>query len=348
MSERSYRIRTDVNNDKVVRFKTEQDYDFLEILSLKIKQEDTYKLHTANYGVIVGRVLANDSFGIPNAKVSVFIELDDEDKLNSEITNIYPYTSFQTVDSKGRRYNLLPDESTDECYQVVGTFPNKRLVLDNDTYLEVFDKYWKYTTVTNKSGDYMIFGVPTGGHQIHVDIDLSDIGILSQKPIDFMYKGYNETQFENAQQFKTSNNLDNLTQLLSQNQSVHVYPFWGDTNLEEIAISRCDIQVQYKFEPTCIFFGAIMTDNYNNNIGHKCSASKYAGFNRHLVTGEGIIEMIRKTPDNLVEEFQIQGNKLIDGDGVWCYQIPMNLDFVGTDEFGNIVPTDDPKKGIPT
>ena len=164
MSERSYRIRTDVNNDKVVRFKTEQDYDFLEILSLKIKQEDTYKLHTANYGVIVGRVLANDSFGIPNAKVSVFIELDDEDKLNSEITNIYPYTSFQTVDSKGRRYNLLPDESTDECYQVVGTFPNKRLVLDNDTYLEVFDKYWKYTTVTNKSGDYMIFGVPTGGH----------------------------------------------------------------------------------------------------------------------------------------------------------------------------------------
>ena len=348
MSERSYRIRTDINNDKVIRVKTEQDYDFLEILSLKIKQEDAYKLHTSNYGVIVGRVLANDAFGIPNAKVSVFIELDDEDIMNSEITNIYPYTSFQSVDSEGRRYNLLPDESTDICYQVVGTFPNKRLVLDNDTYLEVFDKYWKYTTVTNKSGDYMIFGVPKGGHQIHVDIDLSDIGILSQKPIDFIYKGYNETQFENAQQFKNSNNLDNLTQLLSQNQSVHVYPFWGDTNLEEIAISRCDIQVQYKFEPTCIFFGAIMSDNYNNNIGHKCSSSKYAGFNRHLVTGEGIIEMIRRTPDNLVEEFQIQGNRLIDGDGVWCYQIPMNLDFVGTDEFGNIVPTDDPKKGIPT
>lgn len=348
MSERSYRIRTDVTKDKVVRLKVEQDYDFLEILSLKIKQEDTYKLHVSDYGVIVGRVLANDSFGIPNAKVSVFIALDDIDKANSEITNIYPYTSFQTKDSDGRRYNLLPDESNDDCYRVVGTFPNKRLVLDNDTQLEIFDKYWKYTTVTNKSGDYMIFGVPTGGQQIHVDIDLSDIGILSQKPIDFIYKGYNSTQFENAQQFKEGNNLDNLTQLLSQNQSVHVYPFWGDSNLEEIAISRCDIQVQYKFEPTCVFFGAIMTDNYNNNIGHKCSASKYAGFNRHLVTGEGTIEMIRKTPDNLVEEFQIQGNRLIDGDGVWCYQIPMNLDFVGTDEFGNIVPTDDPNKGIPT
>lgn len=347
MSENNYRIHTNIN-DKVVRVKIEQDYDFLEILSLKIKQEDTYKLHSSDYGVIVGRVLANDSFGIPNAKVSVFIKLDDEDKGRSEITNIYPYTSFQTKDSDGRRYNLLPDESNDDCYRVVGTFPNKRLVLDDDTQLEIFDKYWKYTTVTNKSGDYMIFGPKKGGQQIHVDIDLSDIGILSQKPIDFIYKGYNSTQFDNAQQFKESNNLDNLTQLLSQNQSVYVYPFWGDENLEEIAISRCDIQVQYKFEPTCVFFGAIMTDNYNNNIGHKCSASKYAGFNRHLVTGEGTIEMIRKTPDNLVEEFQIQGNRLIDGDGVWCYQIPMNLDFVGTDEFGNIVPTDDPNKGIPT
>ena len=156
MSERSYRIRTDVTKDKVVRVKTEQDYDFLEILSLKIKQEDTYKLHTSNYGVIVGRVLANDAFGVPNSKVSVFIELDDDDKLRSDITNIYPYTSFQTKDSDGRRYNLLPDDSNDDCYRVVGTFPNKRLVLDDDTYLEVFDKYYKYTTVTNKSGDYMI------------------------------------------------------------------------------------------------------------------------------------------------------------------------------------------------
>lgn len=348
MSERSYRIRTNINDDKVIRLNVEQDYDFLEVLSLKIKQEDTYKLHSSNYGVIVGRVLANDSFGIPNAKVSVFLKLDDADKMNTEITNIYPYTSFQTKDADGRRYNLLSDESNDDCYQVVGTFPNKRLVLDDDTQLEIFEKYWKYTTVTNKSGDYMIFGVPTGGHQIHVDIDLSDIGMLSQKPIDFIYKGYNATQFENAQQFKNSNNLDNLTQLLSQNQSVHVYPFWGDENVGEIAISRCDIQVQYKFEPTCVFFGAIMTDNYNNSIGHKCSVSKYAGFNRHLVTGEGTIEMIRKTPDGLVEEFQIQGNRLIDGDGVWCYQIPMNLDFVGTDEYGNIIPTDNPNKGIPT
>ena len=70
--------------------------------------------------------------------------------------------------------------------------------------------------------------------------------------------------------------------------------------------------------------------------------------NDQLVAGNGTIEMIRKTPDGLVEEYQIQGNQLIDENGVWCYQIPMNLDYIGTDEYGNIVPTDNPNKGIPT
>ena len=50
----------------------------------------------------------------------------------------------------------------------------------------------------------------------------------------------------------------------------------------------------------------------------------------------------------MVEEFPIKSNRLIDGDGVWCYQIPMNLDYIGTDEFGNIIPVQDSKKGIPT
>ena len=284
-----YRIRTNIAKDQVVKAKLTQDVDFLEILSLKIRQEDTYKLHVSNYGVIVGRVLANDAFGIPNAKVSVFIPLEDEDKLKSDITNLYPYTDIQTKDKDNRRYNLLPDESNDICYRVVGTFPNKRLVLDNQTEIEIFEKYWKYTTVTNKSGDYMIFGVPTGSHQVHVDVDLSDIGVLSQKPRDFMYKGYSITQFDNSSQFKESTNLDNLSQLLSQTSSVYVYPFWGDSDVEQIAITRCDLQVQYKFEPTCVFFGCIVSDNFSNNIGDKCNPSKFVGFNRNLVAGEGTI-----------------------------------------------------------
>ena len=346
--EKSYRIRTNIGQDQVVKAQFKQDIDFLEILSLKIKQSDAYQLHVSNYGMIVGRVLANSSFGIQNAKVSVFIPISDEDLSNKDILNLYPYTSLDTLDKDNIRYNLLPNSSNDDCYRVVGTFPNKRMVLDNNTEIEIFEKYWKYTTVTNQSGDYCIMGVPTGNQDIHVDIDLSDIGILSQKPRDFVYKGYNIEQFDNASQFKESTNLDSLTQIFTQNTSVHVYPFWGEEDVEEVAITRCDMNIAYQFEPTCVFFGSIVSDNFNNNISHKCSPSKKIGFNRNLVAGEGTIEMIRKTTDGLVEEFPIQGNRLIDGNGVWCYQIPMNLDYVGMDEFGNIVPTDNPNKGIAT
>ena len=176
--DKSYRIHTNIINDTVLNVNMQQDFDFLEVLSLKLRQEDAYKLHSSNYGVIVGRVLANDAFGIPNAKVSLFIERDPNDSTGME--TIYPYNEISSRDKDGRRYNTLPDYSDDECYRVVGTFPNKRLVLDDDVVLEVYDKYWKYTTVTNNAGDYMLFGVPSGSQQIHIDIDLSDIGILSQ------------------------------------------------------------------------------------------------------------------------------------------------------------------------
>lgn len=346
--DKSYRIKANISKDTVLNVKLEQDVKTLEILSLKLNQENYYKLHNSNYGVIVGRVLANDAFGVPNVKVSLFISLSNEDMNRSEITNLYPYTSVQSFDKDFRRYNLLPDESNDACYRVVGTFPNKRLVLDDDTVLEVYDKYWKYTTVTNNAGDYMIFGIPTGNQEIHIDLDLSDIGVLSQKPRDMLYKGYNIEQFDGANQFKESTNFNNLSQIISQNQSVFVYPFWGDEELGEIAISRCDINVDYKFEPTCVFMGSLISDNSNQQISHKCTPTKFCGFNRGLVAGEGTIEMIRKTVDGMVEDFQIKGNRLIDNDGIWCYQIPMNLDYVQTDEYGNIVPTDNPNKGIPT
>ena len=346
----TYRIHTGIGSDapNVLNVKLQQTYDMLEVLSLKLSQTNTYNFYESSYGIVVGRVLANDAFGIPNAKVSIFIEVDNAESIAAK--GIYPFTSIRDTDAEGVRYNLLPDEQISACYQNVGTFPNKRLVLDNNDIIEIFDKYWKYTTVTNEAGDYMLFGIPTGDQQLHVDVDLSDIGVLSQRPRDMIYKGYNSKLFESPNKFKQSKNLDSLSQIFSQNKGVYVYPYWGDTsNTEEtIAITRCDIQLEYKFEPTCVFMGCIVTDQGENAIGKSCAATEGNGRMEKLSTGEGSIEMIRKTLDGKVEEYQIQGNRLIDSDGVWCYQIPMNLDYVRMDEYGNIVPTDDPNKGIPT
>ena len=348
-SNKSYRIHTSVgDSNKLINVNLQQDMDFLEVLSLKLTQKNFYKLHSSNYGVLVGRVLANDAFGVSNVKISIFIPIDENDKKDNEILSIYPYTSVNSVDSNNIRYNLLPNDTKNICHRDVGTFPSKRVVLDDNTELEIFDKYWKYTTVTNNAGDYCIYGVPVGDVTVHCDLDISDCGLLSQKPRDMESKGYSNTQFDSPVQFKSSTNLNNLSQIFSQDSSVYVYPFWGDTANGDVAITQNDIKLQYKFEPTCIFMGSLITDSKNASIGHDCSATEKSGFNRNLIGTKGKIEMIRKTVDNFVETYNIDGNDLIDDNGVWCYQVPMNLDYVGTDEYGNITPIEDVNKGIPT
>ena len=60
---KSYRFRTEVGVDKEVRLNIDQDFDFLEILSLKFRQEDLYDRFCADYGVVAGRVIVNGGLG---------------------------------------------------------------------------------------------------------------------------------------------------------------------------------------------------------------------------------------------------------------------------------------------
>ena len=90
------RIRTKVGSDKAVTVNLNQDFDMLEILSLNIHQTDVYVRNCADFGVVVGRVIANGGFGVPNAKVSIFLPLDDEDNENEVIRQLYPY-HFRTL-----------------------------------------------------------------------------------------------------------------------------------------------------------------------------------------------------------------------------------------------------------
>ena len=163
-------------------------------------------------------------------------------------------------------------------------------------------------------------------------------------------QGYNIGMFESPNKFKADKNLNMLPQIKSQDKPIQVYPFWGDTSDDDTnaMITRADIEIDYKFEPTAVFMGSIISDKGSNSISHKCVPDIRSGKMSELSTGQGKIEMIRKTFDGRVEEFSVNGNQLIDNNGVWCYQIPMNLDYVGMDEFGNIVPTDNPEKGLPT
>ena len=72
----SYRIKTQIGEDQTLNVQIDQEFDFLEILSMKIQSEDIYTRNCADYGVVVGRVVANGGYGVPNVKVSVFVPFD--------------------------------------------------------------------------------------------------------------------------------------------------------------------------------------------------------------------------------------------------------------------------------
>lgn len=348
MSE-NIRIRTSPN-DKFVNLKIEQDFDFIEILSLKISQANVYQTFCSDYGVIVGRVSINGGFGLPNSKVSIFIPITDEDKNNPTIAGLYPYTKISDKDSNGIRYNLLPKESdnSDVCYTPIGTFPSKREVLDNEDALYVYQKYYKYTAVTNYAGDYMIFGVPLGTYTLHIDADISDVGILTQKPYDLIDQGTPTKFFTSPTKFKKQSNLDSLPQVKSANIGVTVNPFWGDVNNCEIGINRVDVDLNYTVRPAAIFMGSLFGDTNKNSVNKECAPRASLGKLCEQIASEGSIEMLRKTIDDEIERFDIDGGRVIDSNGSWAYQIPMNLDYVVTDEFGNLVPSNVQNVGVPT
>ena len=350
MSNKTIRIRTTPNefNSKLLKVNLEQNFDFLEILSLSITQEEVYRRFCSDYGVVVGRVIMNNGVGIPNAKVSIFVPLTEEDSNNDEISGLYPFELITDKDSDGKRYNLLPNSSQFDCHTPVGTLATKREILDNDLKLDIHCKYYKYTAITNASGDFMIFGVPVGSHFINVDCDLSDIGIYSQRPYDFMSSGQPREAFESSNKFKNSDDLNKLNHIKVQQSSVNISPFWGDDDQCSVGITRFDVDLNHELKPSAIFMGGIFGDNEKNSINKNCRPRKKLGKICETIAGTGSIDMLRKDLNGNNQSFSIEGGRVIDDDGAWAYQVPMNLDYMVTNEFGDLVPTEDPTKGIPT
>jgi len=356
---KSYRIRTEVGVDKYINVNLEQDWESLEILSLKILANDVYTRFCSDYGVVTGRVFVNGGFGLPNAKVSVFIPLDAADELNPVISELYPYKTITETNADGYRYNLLPKLPSYNGHVSTGSFPNKGDVLMDGSYIEVYDKYYRFTVTTNESGDFMFFGVPVGTQTIVMDVDLSDIGCFSLSPQDLIQQGLaTETQVNGAK-FKSSTNLRELPQIKNLVFDVDVRPFWGDAELCQVGITRVDFdltkQANINIQPTAIFMGSIISTTDDDALKVSCKPKNNTGNLCELVAGPGEIQAIRQTifsDDNglpILERYQIeQEGKVIDADGTYLLNVPMNLDYVFTNEFGQQVISNDPKKGIPT
>jgi len=356
---KSYRIRTQVGVDKSIKVQLDQEFEFLEILSLKLLQSQIYTRPCSDYGVVVGRVSVNDGFGLPNCKVSVFIPLTNDDSTNPIIADLYPYKSLTQLNEDGYRYNLLPYVPSYSAHKATGTFFTREDVLTNPTLIEVFDKYYKYTAITNDSGDFMIFGVPVGTQILHLDVDLSDIGEFSLSPQDLIRMGRATESQVGSTEFKASSNLGNLPQIVTINRTVEVEPLWGQPEICNLGITRSDFDLTEEanilIEPTSIFMGSIFSNSDVHNLKRNCKPKFKQGNLCSLVSGPGEILAIRQTIFQdingrpVLETVDLdQGGQVIDENGTWMLDLPMNLDYVITNEFGEQVLSNDPKKGIPT
>jgi hypothetical protein len=134
-----HRIYTDIGKDQNITVELKQDYDLLEILSLKFTQKDTYTSLCSDYGVVCGRIIVNNGFGIPNAKISIFIPLSDEDSTDPVISALYPFKDpSERNEETNYRYNLLPARKQHGGHEPTGTFPDQLEVLNREEVLEVY------------------------------------------------------------------------------------------------------------------------------------------------------------------------------------------------------------------
>ena len=354
-----YRINTNIGDEQHLIVELKQEFDLLEILSLKFTQKEAYASLCADYGVVCGRITANNGFGIPNAKVSIFIPSDGNID-DTVINDLYPYNDINDRNKDGYRYNLLPNTKQHSGHTPVGTFPSQDEILNREEILEVYEKYYNFTVKTNQSGDFMIWGVPLGSQTLHIDIDLSDMGCYSLRPYDFIKKGYNEEQFDRIYNFKSSTDIDSLPQIVSFDKTIEVYPFWGSIETCNIGITRSDFDLSslgIKIEPISLVLASTITDEKNNAIKRSGVIRKNSGSKCTLQTNEGKIECVRFTRNKVygsdnqtlypeLEYFNVE--ETIDENGVVMAVIPMNRDYVITNEYGEQEITNDTNKGIPT
>ena len=355
---KSYRIRTQPGVDKNIRINVNQDFDFLEILSLKLRQDDVYTRFCADYGVIAGRIIVNGGYGIPNATVSVFVPLKPEDEDDIVISTLYPYKTLEDKNEDGYRYNLLPYVQEYGGHTPTGTFPDREDILTRKEVLEVYEKYYKFTVKTNESGDFMIIGVPLGIQTVVLDLDLSNIGCFSLRPSDLIRMGMASSEQFNGDQFKSSTDLASLPQIINIKKDADVTSFWGEQDLCDIGITRVDFDLRdvgIEIKPQAVFMGSIFSTADEDFLKTNCKPKRNSGNLCDLVSASGKILAIRQTINYdvngrpILEQYSLpEGGKIIDDEGTWLTEVPMNLDYITTNEFGEQVLSNDPTQGIPT
>lgn len=359
MELQKHRISTNIGVDQNITVELKQNFDLLEILSLKFSQTDIYRSFCSDYGVVCGRITANNGFGIPNCRISIFVPIKDRDTTDPVISALYPYTSVSDRDENNYRYNLLPARKQHGGHVPTGTFPDQEDILTREEVLQVYHDYYNFTVKTNEAGDFMIWGVPLGQQTIHVDVDLSDMGCFSIRPYDFIRYGVSENKFDRFYNFKSDTDIDGLPQIIKFDKTIQVVPFWGNKDICQLGITRVDFDLSekgIKIEPISLLLLSTVTDDDGDAVKRTGVIRRKSGYKCNLKTRKGQVEGVRFKTSKVIgsdgvsiyPELEYFDPGVIDEDGSAMVVIPMNMEYTYTNEFGEQEITNDPNKGIAT
>jgi hypothetical protein len=219
----------------------------------------------------------------------------------------------------------------------------------------------------------MIFGVPVGVQTVLMDLDLSDIGEFSLTPQDLIRMGRATSAQVAGDRFLTSPDIDTLPQIVSIRKQFEVSPFWGDPSQCQAAVNRVDFDLRseanIEISPSSIFMGSMFStiDKFKINapsfqsnfppsiLSSGCKPKDNFGNLCELEAGPGQILAVRQTifQDDqgrpVLEEYRLENSgNIIDENGTWLTEVPMNLNYVTTAEDGSRILSNDPSIGIPT
>lgn len=396
------KLQLDTNNltDKAIRINLEQDFDQLQVLSLKLTSNDVYNKVSASHGVLVGRVTLKNGIGVQNAKVSVFIPISNADSNRNDIIQYYPFQTINDTFPNGLRYNLLPRvrNNTNSSHRAVGSFPDITDFSNYNIMEEIYNKYYKLSAVTNDAGDYMIFGIPVGVHQVCMDFDLFDTKSFEITANDLVEQISLNSDLSNLKSFLASNisgntlndtsnvegftyigggnyevdvniDVDKMPNIFHETKQVNIQPFWGDDN-SNIGISQCDFNVDFKYTPTAVFFGFLgsspeqikylsdgaidtgsfstynFTDDFYGVVGKSKTDSDTGSF--YPVQDIEIVVYKMDSNNTFGTKERVGTYKTRSGSGVFKITLPMYYDYYTLNEFGDLVPTNNKKNGVPT
>ena len=221
-----------------------KSYDILNTLSVHNLVKGEIPLRESPTGVLFGKLEAiqklvgedGKRINIPLRNVPVIIFNDSQE-----------FPSISSVDDEGNRIrlNIKENSTVDNYFNPESFSADTSFLKDESVFANIPDKF-KYSSITNENGEFLITDIPTGSRVLLFEVDLFKQG-LTKDEVALNFFAYPTS--ENPQ-------IDTVPHYSFQQIPVNIVPSWGDfqSGYTQINIkANLDLRkwTTYYFPPIC-------------------------------------------------------------------------------------------------